>query len=356
MQDPEAGHLVKSPKTFLGSDLRAEQLNFFKDVSASILGFMKNKAETQLDATIDKVVLGRPVHFHGTKGAASDRQAEDLLRNAAEQVGFKEIEFMLEPIAAALHFEQSLTKDMQVLVLDIGERYHRLLDDQCIGPDRIGSMARRGEALLGYYARDGAREGSSLDIQLAINQLMPALGRGRCAVPDQVYWDAAKVNDIPAQSRFLSATRGHELEMHWGAGAGRWQLDRALNRIALQRADALRLNRLALSWPRSSSPIMSTASYRWTTSKRSSAWTSRAIIFARRDQHTISESFLQLVIEVENQAGIKPDLVYVTGGTAKSPIVQSYLNSHLTGYPIEYGNLFGSVGSGLTAWAGHIFR
>jgi len=68
------------------------------------------------------------------------------------------------------------------------------------------------------------------------------------------------------------------------------------------------------------------------------------------------ESFLQLVIEVENQAGTKPDLVYVTGGTAKSPIVQNFLNTSLAGYPIEYGNLFGSVGSGLTAWAGQVFQ
>jgi hypothetical chaperone protein len=349
MSDPEAGHLVKSPKTFLGSDLRTEQLNFFKDVSASILGFMKNKAETQLETSIEKVVLGRPVHFHGTKGAASDRQAEDLLRSAAEQVGFKDIEFMLEPIAAALHFEQNLTKDMQVLVLDIGGG-----TTDCsminVGPSH---RQHRREALLGYYA--GRRSGGvELDIQLAINKLMPALGRGRCAVPDQVYWDAAKVNDIPAQSRFLSATRGHELEMHFGrAPADEKRLIARLLELHSS-ARTLRLNRSA-----------ELAKIQLTDHERCHLaldyLEDELAVDISRDEFRAAiarniESFLQLVIEVENQAGTKPDLVYVTGGTAKSPIVQHFLNSNLAGYPIEYGNLFGSVGSGLTAWAGQIFR
>lgn len=349
MQDPESGHLVKSPKTFLGSDLRAEQLNFFKDVSASILGFMKQKAEAQLQTSIDKVVLGRPVHFHGTKGSASDRQAEDLLRSAAQQVGFKDIEFMFEPVAAALHFEQSLTKDLRVLVLDIGGG-----TTDCsmihVGPSH---REHRRDGLLGHYA--GRRSGGvELDIQLAITKLMPPLGRGLCEVPDQVYWDAAKVNDIPAQSRFLSATRGHDLEMRLSrAPANEKRLIQRL--IALHSsAQTLRLNRSA-----------ELAKIHLTTHEtcQLSLDYLEDELMVDISQHEFREaitrnveSFLQLVIEVEKQAGTKPDLVYVTGGTAKSPIVQNFLNSSLAGYPIEYGNLFGSVGSGLTAWAGQIFQ
>lgn len=349
MQDPEAGHLVKSPKTFLGSDLRTEQLNFFKDVSASILSFMKNKAEAQLQTSIDKVVLGRPVHFHGTKGSASDRQAEDLLRNAAQQVGFKDIEFMLEPIAAALHFEQSLTEDMRVLVLDIGGGTTdcSMID---VGPSH---RQHRREALLGYYA--GRRSGGvELDIQLAVRKLMPPLGRGHCEVPDQVYWDAAKVNDIPAQNRFLSAARGHELELHLSrAPADEKRLIRRL--IALHsNAQTLRLNR--------SAELAKIHLTKQETCQLSLDYLDdELMVDVSRDEFRAAiarnvESFLQLVIEVEKQAGTKPDLVYVTGGTAKSPIVQNFLNSNLAGYPIEYGNLFGSVGSGLTAWAGQIFQ
>jgi len=349
MQDPEAGFLVKSPKTFLGSDLRTEQLNFFKDVSATIFGFMKSHAEAQLNAPIDEVVLGRPVHFHGTKGSASDRQAEDLLRSAAQQVGFKKIEFMLEPIAAALHFEQSLTRDIRVLVLDIGGG---TTDCSMINVGPSYRQHRR-EGLLGYYA--GRRSGGvELDIQLAMMKLMPQLGRGHCEVPDQVYWDAAKVNDIPAQSRFLSAARGHELDLHFSrAPADEKRLIRRL--IALHsNAGTLRLNRSA-----------EFAKVQLTTDETCQVpldYLEEGLMVAiSRDEFRAAiardiESFLHLVTEVEQQAGTKPDLVYVTGGTAKSPIVQNFLNSNLAGYPIKYGNLFGSVGSGLTAWAGQIFQ
>jgi hypothetical chaperone protein len=349
MQDPDSGHLVKSPKTFLGSDLRVEQLDFFKDVSASILGFMKNKAEMQLGASIDKVVLGRPVHFHGTKGAVGDRQAEDLLRSAARQVGFNEIEFMLEPVAAALHFEQHLTKDICVLVLDIGGG-----TTDCsminVGPSH---RQHRREGVLGYYA--GRRSGGvELDIQLAISKLMPHLGRGCCEVPDQVYWDAAKVNDIPAQGRFFSAARGHELELHLSrAGAEQKRLIRRL--VSLRSGgQTLRLNRsaeLAKIHLTDHEFCQHPLGY---LEDDLVADISRNEFRAAIERNV--ESFLQLVIEVEVQAGVKPDLVYVTGGTAKSPIVQNFLNDNLAGYTIEYGNLFGSVGSGLTSWAGHIYR
>lgn len=349
LEDSEAGHLIKSPKTFLGSDLRVEQLQFFKEVSASILGFIKNKAETHLNSPIEKVVLGRPVHFHGNKGVAGDRQAEDLLRNAALQVGFKDIEFMLEPIAAALHFEQDLTEDMRVLVLDIGGGTTdcSMID---VGPSH---RQHRTEGLLGHYA--GRRSGGmDLDIQLTINNLMPHLGRGGCEVPDQFYWDAAKVNDIPAQNRFLSAARGYELEQYLSRSPST-EKNFIRRLIALHaRGRTLRLNRSAelakihlTDHERCQLPLHYLEEDLEVELTRD--------IFRAAVQRQV-ESFLQLVIEVENQAGTKPDMVYVTGGTAKSPIVQNYLNTHLAGYRIEYGNLFGSVSSGLTAWAGHIFQ
>ena len=349
MQDPGAGFLIKSPKTFLGSDLRSEQLDFFRDVSATILGFMKSRAEAQLDGSIDSVVLGRPVHFHGTRGSESDQQAEDLLRSAATQVGFKEIEFMLEPVAAALHFEQSLTQDMQVLVLDIGGGTTdcSMID---VGPSHRG---QRRERMLGFYA--GRRSGGvELDIQLAMLKLMPLLGRGRCEVPDQVYWDAAKVNDIPAQSRFLSAALGHELELRLSRAPAQ---EKALIRrlIALHSgAETVRLNRSA-----------ELAKVQLSTQQRCQLaldyLDDELLVDISRQEFSTAierdiESFLQLVTEVERQAGTKPDLVYVTGGTAKSPIVQEFLNSNLVGYRVEYGNLFGSVGAGLTTWAGQLFR
>jgi hypothetical chaperone protein len=61
--------------------------------------------------------------------------------------------------------------------------------------------------------------------------------------------------------------------------------------------------------------------------------------------------FVALMREAETQAQTQPDVIYVTGGTARSPIVERYLREHYGDLPIVIGDLFGSVTSGLTTWA-----
>ena len=51
---------------------------------------------------------------------AADRQAQDDLESAARAVGFRNIAFQYEPIAAALDYELSTPKEELVFVVDIG--------------------------------------------------------------------------------------------------------------------------------------------------------------------------------------------------------------------------------------------
>ena len=64
-------------------------------------------------------MIGRPVYFVD-RDAARDAKAEQTLRHAAQVVGFREIAFAFEPIAAAIDFERTLNDEMSVLVADIG--------------------------------------------------------------------------------------------------------------------------------------------------------------------------------------------------------------------------------------------
>jgi hypothetical chaperone protein len=66
--------------------------------------------------------------------------------------------------------------------------------------------------------------------------------------------------------------------------------------------------------------------------------------------------FIALMKEAEAQAGVRPDVVYVTGGSARSPVVESWIRTHYPGVDIVVGDAFGSVTSGLTTWAHQIFR
>jgi len=62
-----------------------------------------------------------------------------------------------------------------------------------------------------------------------------------------------------------------------------------------------------------------------------------------------------LMDEALRQAGKAADIIYVTGGTAKSPVVERYIRKRFSGTEIVIGDHFGSVASGLTTWASKIF-
>ena len=66
-----------------------------------------------------RVVLGRPAFFVDDDPEA-DRRAERQLEGAAAAAGFADIAFQFEPIAAALDYERSVTREEIALVADIG--------------------------------------------------------------------------------------------------------------------------------------------------------------------------------------------------------------------------------------------
>ena len=55
------------------------------------------------------------------------------------------------------------------------------------------------------------------------------------------------------------------------------------------------------------------------------------------------------------QANTQPDVVFVTGGTAESPIINEFLQQQFKQTPIVIGDHFGSVTAGLTRWANKIY-
>jgi len=89
------------------------------DLISIILRRFKGVLEAHAGQSIDKVVLGRPVHFNDDDNEL-DQQAQDRLEAAALQAGFKEVAFQYEPIAAALSYEKDISKEELILVADIG--------------------------------------------------------------------------------------------------------------------------------------------------------------------------------------------------------------------------------------------
>lgn len=116
------GRFMRSLKSHLGSDLGTyihSKRYTLADLIGVILREMKRRAEAHFGSPITNIVLGRPVVFVSAKRGEA---AQNQLEQAARQAGFKEILFQLEPIAAALAFENTLAKGEQkrVLVGDLG--------------------------------------------------------------------------------------------------------------------------------------------------------------------------------------------------------------------------------------------
>ena len=63
---------------------------------------------------------------------------------------------------------------------------------------------------------------------------------------------------------------------------------------------------------------------------------------------------VSLMEDAIEQAGCKPDLIYVTGGSAQSPVIRKAIEQKLGNIEVVDGDHFGSVAAGLTVWAKRI--
>jgi hypothetical chaperone protein len=116
------GRLMRSLKSLLGSALLQDKtavhnkMVSYQDIISLFLRMLVQRARDELGGMPARVVMGRPVHF--VDGDADrDQQAEDALRQAALDAGFAEVSFQLEPIAAALDYEQRIAHESLVLVV-----------------------------------------------------------------------------------------------------------------------------------------------------------------------------------------------------------------------------------------------
>src|SRR6478752_3931610 len=123
--DGAPGRLMRSLKSVLGTALIDETTRLgrertsFRGVIAYYLGAVKRRAEQATGRELRDVVHGRPVHFIDNAPDA-DRKAEDTLRTIARGIGFDDVTFQFEPIAAALDYERQITSEEVALIADIG--------------------------------------------------------------------------------------------------------------------------------------------------------------------------------------------------------------------------------------------
>jgi hypothetical chaperone protein len=196
------GRLMRSLKSLLGTPLMEGQTEVagralpFRQLLGHFLGEVKRRAEREAGRPFERAVFGRPVYFVDDDPDA-DRLAEDTLADVARAVGFTEIGFQYEPIAAAFDYESRIDREELVLIADIGGGTSDFSLVR-LGPARAGRADRRDDILATGGVHIG---GTDFDKYLSLAAVMPLLGHGSAllsgaAVPSSYYFNLATWHTI----------------------------------------------------------------------------------------------------------------------------------------------------------------
>lgn len=350
--NPLAGVFIRSPKSMLGSRLTPAQSQIYRQICTLLLKDIKQKAEVARGAELTYAVLGRPVHFQGIDGALGDDRAEAILRAAAKDVGFHDIQFAYEPVAAAVEYERSLTKEQLVLVVDIGGGTSDISLIR-LGP-KLAMQRDRSNDLLGHAGRRIG--GVDMDIKLAIYSLMPLLGRGSLAttgrpLPNALFSDAVNIIDIQAQENFYREQSAADIMQLIGLAQQPAKVSRLatlyqqhLSYYLVQQAEQAKI------------ALASASQTQVELSRIETALTQQVDLQMLEQAIYIELNGIKKLIEHSlTSASAKPDVIFLTGGASAANGVIKLLQQLLPEVPLVHGDRFGSVGKGLCTIAARLF-
>jgi hypothetical chaperone protein len=345
------GRLMRSLKSVLGTALIDETTRLgrehtaFRDVIAYYLGAVKRRAEQATDRELRDVVHGRPVHFVDNDEEA-DRKAEQTLREIAREVGFEDITFQFEPIAAALEYERQLSGEEVALIADIGGGTSDFSIVR-LGPSRRDKANRAADIL----ANDGVRVGgTNFDAALSLGVVMPLFGFGSTMkregldVPSSYFHDLATWSSINRmyEPRVIAELRQVRQEASEPA-----LLDRLVRVIDEQRGHTLAMEiedaKIALSEAkRADIPL------EWVAPGLRAA-ISRADLVSHTKH--LAERIAARIQNCLTQASLSADAidaVFLTGGSVRLAHVRKAITKAVPKARIVEGDTFGAVGKGLT--------
>ena len=352
----EPGRLLRSLKSILGSALMDERTSAggrmlrFDAILTGFLQHMKARAEAFAGGPIERVVLGRPVHFVD-RDPSADARAEAKLGDIARAAGFRDIAFQFEPVAAALTFEHGLKHDALVFIADIGGGTS----------DFTVIEAGPGHHPARVLANGGTRVGGTdLDMRLSMTAVMPHLGSGAKTVaghdlPRWPFFDLATWYRIPLLgkpkvtamlkailadcaergvfARYVDAVKqqaGHRI-------AGRVEAAK----IALSGAERAPID-LAGPDPGPRDGIIAKAG-------------KKAFEGAIEDELEKLRAAMARTLTAGGRRAEDVGILYLTGGSAAVPAVRKLLSEALPKAEVVEGDLFTSVGFGLAIEAGRRF-
>jgi hypothetical chaperone protein len=352
--DGAEGRLLRALKSVLGSPLIEETTLIQRKRVAmrAIIGMfirhLKRTAERQLERSgkpgaLESVVLGRPVRFVDDDDAA-DARAESELVAVAKAEGFRHVETQLEPIAAALAYEETLDREELSLIVDLGGGTSDFVIAR-LSPGRARCADRSGDIL----GRSGVHiGGNDFDRRLSIERVMPHLGYNvrigekRLPMPQYLFHDLATWHKIP----FLYTSENLHYLRSIVLTASEPELLRRLVDVIAHRnghriASAVEAAKIALSETEQTAFALAVEP-------------PVSIAFTRADVdravHDDTTRLIDAIARCCRLAAVRPEAiesVFLTGGSTGIPAVRSRILAHVPRARPVSGDRFGSVGLGL---------
>jgi hypothetical chaperone protein len=349
--DGAPGRLMRSLKSVLGTSLIDEttrvgrERTSFRDVIAYYLGAVKRRAEQAIDRELRDVVHGRPVHFVDN-APDSDRKAEATLRQIAREIGFEDVTFQFEPIAAAFEYERQITSEEVALIADIGGGTSDFSIVR-IGPQRHDKANRSADIL----ANDGVRiGGTDFDRQLSLGVVMPLFGFGSAMkrpgldVPSSYFHDFATWSNINRmyEPRVIADIRQVRQEASQPD-----LIDRLVRVVDEQRGHTLAMEvedaKIALSDQRRADIPLE-----WVAPGLRAAIGRPDLVSHTRQLAERIAARIKICLAQARLAADDIDAVFLTGGSVRLAHVRKAIIKAVPSARIVEGDTFGAVGKGLT--------
>jgi hypothetical chaperone protein len=304
------------------------------DLVQAYLGALKQRAEEALGEKISGVTLGRPVVFN--RDPLLDRQAEETLREAALLAGFEDVDFELEPIAAALFYEQSLNRPQTALIFDFGGG---TLDIAIL---RLGTPHQRR-----LYASGGIDiAGSDFDRTIIHNRMLPHFGLEAVRSQPDLLELVMAVPDWSVLPDLSTPLNWHNLERAAQAGVAP---------VRLKALQALVFNDLAFSfYNKVEAAKIALSSQGAITIELKDEGIDLWELYTRsqfeKDIADHRQHIEQVLLATVVESGLEPeqiDAVVTTGGSSSIPLFQRMLGDIFGAEKVKASNQFSSVTAGL---------
>ena len=309
------------------------------DLVQIYLGQLKQRAEAILGESIQGVTLGRPVKFPDTP--EQDARAEETLRQAAYSAGFREVDFELEPVAAALDYEQSISGPENVVIFDFGGG---TLD---IAVMRLGE--RGGRKVLASGGVDIA--GSDFDRSIIRKRMLEHFGQGQISHQPGILELIEAIPDWMALPELATPQNRHVLEKAIRAG---------LSPVRLKALQALIYNDLAFTFYNRVEAAKIALSEQGATvisleDRNIPLWElyARSQFEADIQEYTGQVEKTLMDTLASSTLGIEEvDAVVKTGGSSSIPLFNEMLVRLFGAEKVKTSNAFSSVVAGLAIRAG----